>query len=77
MDQHKDDTRRLDGRQVKKRVYRDNGLPVVTNKRAVLCPAAGPRTTQGTQKEDRDRQARAAPPDAPDNRITRDDTGMS
>ena len=28
-----------------------------TTKRAVLCPAAGPRTTQGTQKEDRDRQA--------------------
>ena len=61
MDQHKDGTRRPDGIQDKKRVYRDNGLPVVTNKRSVLCPTAGPRTTQGTQKKDKDRQRQRAP----------------
>ena len=32
MDQHKDDTRRSDGIQVKKRVYRDNEPPVITYK---------------------------------------------
>ena len=30
MDQHKDDRIRPDGKQDKKRVYRDNELPVVT-----------------------------------------------
>ena len=49
MDQHKDDTK-------KKEEKRDETEDKTreeyteTTKRAVLCPAAGPRTTQGTKK---------------------------
>ena len=40
------------------------GYTETTTKRAVLCPAAGPRTTHGTQKEDRETQAREQGGDA-------------
>ena len=60
MNQHKGDTRRLEGRQNRKRVYREKKT-IGDNrpKRAVLCPGVGPRA-QEPQKGQTDRQGEGA-----------------